>query len=149
MTTAVNKVMRVEDGSGVTYVPETMSYGVLFLAQPTVAGSLTANRINLPCVAGFRLRIISTSTGDATGQWRIYGSYNSTPITNQSGHVIGVAGAVVGSAATARTFILRSAVAADTAAGDYVDVSCDGATMYYSAVSVGTAQGWSVSNSTS
>lgn len=111
----------------------------VFVPQATGASSIIA----LPAVAtciGWHVRLIFTAAANGTHTWTI-----SAPSAIMSGVSTSVAGAGAATITNhaAVTSLIRSAVANDTKAGDFVDIYSNGAAFYFFASSSGTATPWS------
>lgn len=97
----------------------------------------TANTtINLPpLTAGVNFKFQSLSTANGA---------NTITIVAPAGSLSGLLmGAVTQTAFAANTNLIYSATAANTKAGDYADIFCDGVNYWVRAGNGGTALGWS------
>lgn len=115
----------------------------VYCPQSTTNNDATHNAIILPApTAGMRVKVIFKSTGDNTGAhgWQI-----TSTGANMLGTSVGVAGGLVATLHGASTNLIRSGTAADTKAGDWVQLNSDGTNWYFYATSTGTANPYSVS----
>lgn len=110
---------------------------LVMMPQSTHAADSTHNVVNLPAPkAGFHTRVVFTTTGDNTAGHDLWVSSTGA---NMSGSSIGVTAGLVATVIGGVTTIKRSGTAANTKAGDYIDISSDGTNYYIFAYSSGAA----------
>jgi hypothetical protein len=116
----------------------------VFCPQSTHNNSSSVNVINLPAptTSGLKYKIVFTSAGDNTSAhgWQI-----TSTGANMLGVTVSVAAGLVPVVRTASTNLIRNGVAADTKAGDYVELVSDGTNYYFYGAAFGVASPWSVS----
>jgi hypothetical protein len=115
----------------------------IYCGQSTTNNDATHNAIILPApTAGFRLKVIFTAAGDNTvgHGWQV-----TSTGANMSGLAYGVAGGIVGVSAAGVTNLIRHGTAANTKAGDTIEIHSNGTSHFYTALSSGTATCWSTS----
>jgi len=129
-----------------TMVVTTAQSGSVIMA-PQSTGSATLIQLPSPAV-GLNYKVIFTTVADGTNSCSIGVGANGTAGT-LGGVILNVAAGAFTSAiavSSSNKLITRSATAANTAVGDYVDLWCDGTKYYARAVGMGAAATFSVSS---